>query len=297
MLLDYLIRVNRKWKLRIAGRFLWNYLYYYPDSAKWVRFIHELYLRHGFSHAPILLVRKKCYFKYLIRDLSFADRVRRIEDHYNVASKLFSNDFMKTILAMDETVLAKITGKSGKSYEFYFGQRPELSSEGELSVFLREFGAIENLATLTFTLSHIGTNTKITIGGLQGPRAKNAKASIVDATRDLHGLRPKSAVIFALYGILGCLKVADLEAVSLANNPSKRIGKTFFADNDSFWSEFAERNAISNNFILPMVLPEKAIGDVVVKKKKLWLERQDLKKLITSSADYNLAKAMGVFSH
>ncbi len=294
MFLDYLIRVYRKWNLRLASRFLWNYIYNYPNSARWISFIHELYLQHGFSHAPILVVRKKSYFKYLSRGLSFEERLDRIEDHYEVTKKLFSKRFMKSILGMEKTLLVRLTGKSGKSYDLHFAQLPELSSEGELSIFLRETGGAENLATVSFTLSRIGTFTKITIGGLQGPREKNAKANIIEATRDLYGLRPKGAVIYALYAIMKCLNAAEAEAVSLANNPSNRIGKTFLADNDSFWCEFSQRNSVSNNFDLPSIFPDKAIEDVAAKKKKLWLLRQDLKKLIAENVSCNFSDAMSV---
>jgi uncharacterized protein len=286
---NYLCRIYRAWGLKIAFRFFWNFWIHFPVSQRWIGFTDSLYQTNTGMHAPILIVRKKCFFKYISINLSFSQRVKLIEDHYRSIKRVFSSAALISMLEMRETEVALMSGKSGKNYRIYLTQCPELGSEGELSIILQESDTGLRLATLTFMITISNKGLGLVIGGLQGPNHSNAKSTIVEATRDLHGLRPKNAVLIGLLGICSTIRVEQIEAVCRANNPSKKRGTSFIADNDSFWLEISKRQNADGDFILPLKLIEKTIDQVPSKKKKTWLQRQDLKHEILRNTQHNIS--------
>jgi uncharacterized protein VirK/YbjX len=74
----------------------------------------------------------------------------------------------------------------------------KFGKEGELSIALQsgETGAYLATASFVFGYEHHG-QTILILGGLQGPafvRGQGSKRSVIEATKNLSGLRPKAAV-------------------------------------------------------------------------------------------------------
>ena len=77
----------------------------------------------------------------------------------------------------------------------------------------------------------------VVVGGLQGP-ASAYKREIIDATRDLYGLRPKDAALLAARAFARALGFNVLHAVCDANHVLGRLQDTAkFSRYDDYWLE------------------------------------------------------------
>ena len=77
----------------------------------------------------------------------------------------------------------------------------------------------------------------VVVGGLQGP-ASAYKREIIDATRDLYGLRPKDAALLAARAFARALGFNVLHAVCDANHVLRRLqGTAKFSHYDDYWLE------------------------------------------------------------
>ena len=74
-----------------------------------------------------------------------------------------------------------------------------LSAKANALCLVRE-GSATLLSRLTFNFSIVDGRLALAVGGLQGPKAGH-KHEVIDATRDLHGLRPKDATPLAASAI------------------------------------------------------------------------------------------------
>ena len=262
--------------------FVLKYLQYYPYSQRWVRFIDGYYGRYTGEVAPVEMVRTKFLRSFYSRKLGPAARLDALKAHYQFLETHFRDHMVHTLLSGTEIRLASLTGKGGGLYDFGLAQHPRYRAEGDLTLFLRRRGDEVALAALTFGFASGGQGLVMRIGGLQGPQADDAKQRVVDATRDLNGLRPKGAVLSAFYDIAHVFGANTVDAVGMANHPLNDRRHAVFADNDAFWAEQGAVAVASGDFQLPLVPPQRAFEDVPAKKRKDWLARNALRESVTA---------------
>jgi uncharacterized protein VirK/YbjX len=270
--------------------FVLKYLQYYPHSQRWVRFIDGYYGRYTGEIAPVEMVRTKFLRSFYSRKLAPAARLSALKAHYDFLEAHFRNHMIRTLLSGAEIRLASMTGKTGGLYDIGMAQHPRYRAEGDLTLFLRRRGDDVALASLTFSFASggvsvgadAGQGTALRIGGLQGPQADDAKQRVVDATRDLNGLRPKSAVLSAFYDIATMFGATTIDAVGMTNHPLNDRRHAVFADNDAFWGEQGAWRTKTGDFRLPLVPPQRALEDVAAKKRKDWLARNALRESLTA---------------
>jgi uncharacterized protein VirK/YbjX len=99
-------------------------------------------------------------------------------------------------------------------------------------------------------------------------------------------------VLIGLYALCNAIAVTHIEAISLKNNPSKKIGHRFVADNDTFWAEISSDRNADGDFVLPLVLPERAIEQVPSKRKKLWQARKMLKDDVMKQSRMRISRML-----
>ncbi len=265
--------------------FVLKYLLYFPYSQGWVRFIDGYYGRYVGETAPVELVRTKFLRSFYSRKLSPAARLGKLKAHYQFLEAHFRDPFIRAVLSGTEIRLASMTGKSGGLYDIGLAQHPRYRAEGDLTLFLRRRGEDVALAALTFSFGASRGGSfgpgALRIGGLQGPQADDGKQRVVDATRDLNGLRPKGAVLSALYDLAAIFGVGDIEAVGMKNHPLNDGRHAVFADNDAFWAEQGAQATPGGDFRLPAKLPPRALETVAAKKRKDWLARNALRETLS----------------
>ncbi len=261
--------------------FVMKYVQYFPYSQRWVRFIDGYYGHYTGETAPVEMVRTKFLRSYYSRKLTPVARLGRLKAHYHFLETHFRDHMVRTVLSGAEIRLASMTGKSGTVYDIGMCQHARYRAEGDLTLFLRRRGDDVALAALTFSFGFTARHQAVLrIGGLQGPQADDGKQRVVDATRDLNGLRPKGAVLSAFYDIAAIFGASDIEAVGMANHPLNDRRHAVFADNDAFWAEQGAVAIAGGDFRLPAQLPQRALEEVAAKKRKDWLARNALRETV-----------------
>ena len=271
-----------------ARFFFWRSLLLWPNSFQFLNFIDKLYRDHGFDQASLDVVRTKFTRTYYSRKWSKAQQLAAIKAHYSLIEARFDRQTRQDMLSHTPIALAEVVAKSGDIYAFSVAQHERYRAEGELSLFMHKSGDPIPLATLTFSVDE----QNLRIGGLQGPQAEDAKQRVVDATKDLHGWRPKGAVFDVLYGVVRALRIRHIEALATANHPLRQAKRAFVADNDAFWQEMTLGQTPMGDFILPIVANERSVEEVAAKKRKDWLKRQAYKTEASDQAQMSLIKRM-----
>ena len=154
-------------------------------------------------------------------------------------SALFSREFLARLCAEAALPAVALSGRRGGEYDIFvvaanvvFMQR-----EGELAICLAKRPAGQRILPAVAMLRARRRRTGVVIGGLQGP-ASAYKRDVIEATRDLYGLRPKDAALLAARALAQALGFNALHAICDANHVLRRLqDKTKFSHYDDYWSE------------------------------------------------------------
>jgi len=216
--------------------------------------------------------------RFVSRRFGVSERISALKDYYTMLTGRFSPAGIGTL--MNECPLAEITGKTGKKYIISVEQR--VAKEGVLSLFFIDpevYGAAP-LAILMGLISQERGKPVFTVGMLRGPGlgVKEGKQRVVDATRDLNGLRPKQTLVHAAAALAQWFDAREIIAPSSKNEiPIKNWFKGYKikADHTSFWEEFTKEVAPDGNYHLALPLPRRDVAEVQQKRRKDWLLRYE----------------------
>ncbi len=167
---------------------------------------------------------------------------------------------------------------------------PQFAKEGELVLSLSRDG--ERLAVLAFTIHRAGLRWVAHIGCLQGALGEGGAELIRTATKELQGLRPKQAVLQALYALTAAQGVHEIQAVSNRSHvyqAKRRRRERVQADYDAFWTEFGAL-PLGNSFRLPGSLPRKTLDEIPSRKRAQYRRRHELEDSLAAQ----LRAVMGV---
>jgi uncharacterized protein VirK/YbjX len=179
----------------------------------------------------------KIYRPYLSNTLDCQRRLALLQDHYRF---IFRHGLGPLVVqaARRPVVLGGITGKSGLPYRLQLCAIEPLEREGELVLQLMQGDTLVYSTAFSFFNSERGMT--LGIGCMQGPQGEHGLQAIKDATRELHGLRPKNLMVRLLRQLgheYGC---HELRLVGNANraltSSATRKGKVH-ADYDGLWQE------------------------------------------------------------
>ncbi|HXA47566.1 MAG TPA: DUF535 family protein, partial [Burkholderiaceae bacterium] len=163
----------------------------YRETLRWVPFWNSSPLLRELARAkPHAL--QKIYRPYLNDRFDCSQRLSIITGHY---AFMLAHGFGPLLLraARQPVTLCEISGKSGDVYQVQLAAVGTLEREGELVLRLCSQG--EELYSIAYTFCVDGTSASIAVGCLQGPRSADSLERIRKATRDLHGMRPKSMMV------------------------------------------------------------------------------------------------------
>ena len=128
-------------------------------------------------------------------------------------------------LILSAVVLATLEGKSGLPYRIELHAIEPLEREGELVLQLMQGGTLIYSSAFSFFRGERGM--ALGIGCMQGPRGEHGLQLIKDATRELHGLRPKNLMVRLLCQLgydYGC---SQLRLVGNANRTVRGAAAVF----------------------------------------------------------------------
>jgi uncharacterized protein VirK/YbjX len=271
-----------------GGKNVWKYLlralFLYPWASRWAR-----YLLADEQGRVLLAARPRLLLKlqrpYLRGRACVAQRLHWLIQHYSWARTHWPWQFTEALYSDGERQLALVQGASDE-YRLLLRPTDKCDREGELILALERDGA--TLALVSFAIHRHGHDWVANIGCLQGPPADVGREAVKAATQDLHGLRPKQAVLTALYGLARCSGIRRIHAVSNSGHIHRarwRSRGNIQACYDSFWTEMGGEPR-GDSFWLPEQLARKTMLDIPSRKRAQYRRRHALEdSLIAQIAD------------
>ena len=246
----------------LAARALINH----RQTLNWVNFLHSTpLLTQLLASSPRLF--QKIYWPYLTKALQCQDRLNVLITHYRFVEQLGWSAIVARA-ALSPQLLGTIEGKTGQLYEIRLAAASTSESEGELILQLwRQETLIYGIA---FSILKNEEHPVIGVGCLQGPsRHIDGLELIQQATRDLHGLRPKNLMVRLLQQFgrdCGCNQLILVSnqnmVVQNAINKSR-----VHADYDTFWLEVGAIRSDEGDFFLGCEQPLLNLEEIASKKR------------------------------
>lgn len=195
-------------------------------------------------------LRYKIYRPYASRRLGCAARVDLLCGHYRFLWQAGARPLVE-YAARRALVLAAIEGRDGATYRLQLTAIHDSHREGELCLRLTRDGVPLYLASFLFR-PQPGCSV-IQLGALQGLRSSAGAQAVKEATRALHGCRPKNLMVAALRDLGDFFGCAHLDLVSNANRIALnwRRRRHISCDYDLAWRELHALPTGDGDFRLP----------------------------------------------
>lgn len=261
---------------RKAFSFFINAQFHQKAFVPWFDFIEKKLPENIPDDVKIRLATRPA-FRFVDRKFSATGRIEALTNHYTMLTQRFSPVAVSEFL--NGFQLAEITGQSGKKY--VVRMESEITKEGVMRIRLMDPEANRPLAILAGVIGLDSDSQPVfMVGMLRGPgRGLNdSKQMVVDATRDMKGLRPKQAVVHAAAALAEWFHAGEIIAPSTDNQIAIMNwfkGRKILADHDTFWQEFVKDAAADGSYHLPLPLPRRNVADVQQKRRKDWLLRYE----------------------
>jgi uncharacterized protein VirK/YbjX len=226
-----------------------------PVTALRWRAFASAFLRDRGGALPDARLLSKPLHGYLVRGLTPSARAEVLLTHYHWCAERLDAAVLRTLLLGRRLEIAALEGRRGSAYRLVLAAatRADIHTqrEGEFAIGLVREGCSTPLSRLTFTFVEVGRRIVLAIGGLQGPPG-GGKRRVIEATRDLHGLRPKDAALLAARALAEALSIEEVHAVSDAHHVHRyREGQGKFASYDLYWRERGARETGPFGFVFP----------------------------------------------
>jgi uncharacterized protein VirK/YbjX len=230
-----------------------------PVSAmRWSRYLAAFHARVG-APEPVARVLSKPLRRYLHRSFWPHKRVSVLMESYDWLEAQFAKPFLRRFCANEDSQLVAIEARKNSVYGLYLtaAVNATLQREGEISIYCARSPRDEKLCRAAFSIVGAGGKKTLVIGGIQGPSADHKRA-VIDATRELYGLRPKDAVLLAIRAFAAAAGIAEVHAVSDANHVLSRLNNTSkFSNYDAYWLERGARAGRPFGYVFePLALGE-----------------------------------------
>ena len=207
-------------------------------STRWARFIRRYHdaFEAGPPPARVLL---KPLRSYVHLRLGPVGRFEVLREHYRLFRRLFSRECVRRVCAGEPIVVAELAARKGSVYclAIVASTRVSMQREGELAIILVKRGGEAPVSKLSLAFARVDGRLAVLIGGLQGPSAGH-KRDVIDATRELYGLRPKDAILLAARAFAKAIEATSVHAIANRHHVLDRLnGASKLADYDAYWRE------------------------------------------------------------
>ncbi|UVK51645.1 VirK/YbjX family protein [Mesorhizobium sp. AR02] len=234
---------------------------------KWFHFLRGFRQKHGLGCPHDDLLRKKPY-KFFALGLPGHRGFDLLVDHFNLAAAGLPRHVLEAVWRGRAMDIGQVTGRrDAYALTMRLSVHSGTSHEGAFSIRLTRQSDRLDLVRLSFILYPLGASPlgagpmgasryTVAIGGLQGSKEPEAKRAVIEATRDLCGLRPKDAALLVMEGIaIGggadhVLGVCDARHTINFRSPEKRAGKR--ADMDQYWIDRGGQQGGEFGFAMPV---------------------------------------------
>jgi uncharacterized protein VirK/YbjX len=258
-----------------AAKFCLRACLHWSTHARWYSFLREHpCMRRATAARPQLLW--KLQRDYLQTGLPLKDKLAWLLQHHDWALRTLPSSLLTQVYTDAGHVLTTLELPEGP-VELTLSACERFAKEGEWVLSVRSSG--ERVAALAFTVHRHSSDWCAHIGCLQGADGAGKQDQVRQATKALQGLRPKQAVVLALYSLLAALGVPTVLAVSnqahIYQAKTRRRDRVQ-ADYNEFWLELGGRALDRSTYLLPHHLNRKDLSEVPSKHRSQVRRRQAL---------------------
>jgi uncharacterized protein VirK/YbjX len=247
-------------------------------TQQWFQFLSAPELAALAQNCPRILT--KLQRPYLHIKMQPAMRLKALTEHYSFISERLSATALEQMCCRPGVKLAALDVEDVGKFSLWISFWNKFEKEGELTVGLMDEDKNAFLFALAFSVWKSAPGAReIFIGGLQGFKKFNQRENVVAITREMHGLRPKGFLLFALQQIAAAWGVTAIRATSNdlnVYNDFRLRQKKVLADFDEFWIESGGQIAADGLFSLPPVFVERPLTDIKPNKRSLYRQRYQM---------------------
>jgi uncharacterized protein VirK/YbjX len=266
-------------------------LAHHGQTRRWLQFLnsHPAFSEYVRNWPRFLY---KIYRPYLTNTLQMEARLAILASHYQF---IFERGLGPTVTQASGAGvrLAECEGKSGTRYHLMLHAVGTcLEREGELMLHLCQ--GDQMLYAVAFTFGWRGESHAVSIGCIQGGNAGGTLDAIRQATRDLHGLRPKQLLVTLVRQLgyeFGCEQMLLVSNANRAVRGAMRRGRVL-SDYDQFWAELGAERRTDGDFRLPcapLMAPD--MESIPSKKRSEARKRHELAAALVAALTSRLAPA------
>lgn len=232
----------------------------------------------------------KIYRPYLSTRLTRGERLAALAAHYRFIVQ-HGMAALTTQAVTGGVELAAFAGKSGAHYTVVLHAIVPMEREGELVLQLRCNNML--VQSVAFSFLADGLHASVGIGCLQGPQCGAGLDLARDATRDMHGLRPKNLLVRLVQQLGFAYGCCQMLMVGNDNRPVRkqlRKGRVH-ADYDAFWQEMGALQRSDGDYALrcmPLAPPD--LEQIQSKKRSEARRRHDLLCHVVATVLDNMAQ-------
>lgn len=223
---------------------------------KWFRFLSRFRRQHRLGDPDDHLLRKKAY-KFFALGLPAGRGFDLLADHFTLAATILPHDRLEAIWHGNSMDIGTVAGKrDAYTLTMRLAVHSAANHEGAFSIKLTRQSDRLDLVKLSFILYKLPGGYTAAIGGIQGSKWQESKRAVVDATRDMGGLRPKDAALLVMEGIalrggadhfLGVSNATHTINFRVSRN---RVRK--HADMDEYWLDRGGQAGGEFGFVIPV---------------------------------------------
>ena len=250
-------------------------LLYPRQTARWLALLnsHPLF-GQMLPSCPRLV--NKIYRAYFSTRLRCQDRLDLLQTHYDIVIRAGLAPLVARA-AIGPVEVCRLQARADLGYRIELRAGAVLCREGEL--ILQLMHGTDLLQSIAFSFVRNGEGAAIGIGCLQGvPDSANLER-IRNATRELHGMRPKNLLVRMVRQFghdLGCEQLVLVGNANRVVTASIRRGKVH-ADYDSLWQELRALPGPDGNYHLACEdLPALQLEEIASKKRSEARKRHDM---------------------
>jgi len=262
-------RLFRRWRKRLY--FVWVAIRNRRSCRDWYHFLDSAPVQPFLSIYPALSL--KPLKPYLSLSLDISERTRVIQDSLLLLATHWES-FQHIIGGQNPAIATIDLGPDGMTSLCLEYNRQK---EGELSLLLRMTdGRVAAMSSFAFDRRSDGKYV-MRIGRIQGVKDHELLRSLEKA---MHGLRPKSLMLFASQELAHTFDIQEIFGVSNANQVYKKkvlipipgLRKLSF-DYDGFWREAGGTPDADGWFRLPQSLVKRTISEIKPNKRSMYNKR------------------------
>ncbi|CDG81608.1 VirK/YbjX family protein [Janthinobacterium agaricidamnosum] len=191
----------------------------------------------------------KIYRPYFSNSMSCAQRLGLLMAHYRFVADHGLGNIVRQA-ARAPLQLGSVAGKSGALYGIQLRTINAMEREGELILQLTH--GVSVIYSVAFSFIGNGSGTDVGIGCLQGPNQGDTMGLVREATRDLHGMRPKSLMVRLVRQLghdYGCQRLILVSNQNRTVHGATKKGLVH-ADYNELWQEMGAHLRADGDFEL-----------------------------------------------